>query len=244
MIIFVVIFFVIMFIVFILVFRRIMNQNITSAVAHLDEINQDYMKRQEQANRKLEDAERVYQETLNKAKEEALSMRQDILKKAEEEKERIMQNAKNQADELIQQGEKTRHLLISELEKRIDIESIKKSSLLISRALPDDVRSQIHSNLVKEFIDVGLSQLKSLEASKDLKEAKVITALALNKDQKDSVLEKIKEKFPKGLVFSEEVDQNLVAGCMVLLGSLVLDGSLRLKISEKVKEFIDKENEQ
>jgi F0F1-type ATP synthase membrane subunit b/b' len=239
----VILFFIVMFFVFVVVFRKIMNQNITTAVQHLDDINQDYMKKQDEINKKLEEAENTYQQTLAKAKDEALKARQDILKQTQAEKEETLKEAKKEADDIIQQAEKTRHSLISELEKKIETESIKKSSKLLSQALPDQVRVSIHFHLVKELIDVGLKELDKLEVPKNLKEVKLVCALELDQREKNLIVGKIKEKVSKTVEVREESDPELVAGCMMVMGSLVFDGSLRFKISENARELIEKTNE-
>jgi len=229
------------FFLFIFIFRRIINKNISSAVQHLDEISQDYVKRQDEADKKLEEAERLYKETVNKAKEEALRLRQDLLKQAQQEKDSIIQKAQAQAQDIIQQAEKTRYLLISELEKRIDSESVKKASEILGEVLPKDIGTQIHSYLVKEFINVALAKLDDLEVSQDVGEVKIVSAFDLGNKDKEALIKILKEKIGRGLKINEEIDSSLVAGFMVVLGNLVIDGSLRFKIGEKVKELTSKE---
>ena len=236
-----IIFFVLMFFVFVFISRRIIDRNIGSAVKHLDQINQDYIRKEEEANKKLEEAERTYQETVSKAKEEALVTRQEMLKQAEQEKENIIQTAKANAQDIVQQAEKTRHLLISELEKRIDTESVKKASNLIGQVLPGDLRSQIHLQLVRDFIDKGLDKLEGLDVPSDLKEIKVVSSFSLDKKEKDKLAKVFKEKIKKEINLTEEINPDLVAGFMVVLGSLVIDGSLQFKISEKAKNLIGRE---
>jgi len=233
--------FVVVFFLFVFLFRRIINKNITSAVRHLDQISQDYVQKQEEADRKLEEAQRLYKETVNKAKEEALSLRQDLLKQAQQEKDNIVQNAQTQAQDIVQQAEKSRYLLISELEKRIDLESVKKASILLGEVLPKDIGEEIHSRLVKEFINVSLAKLDNLEVARDVNEVKIVSAFDLGNKDKGDVIKILKEKIGRDLKVNEEIDSSLVAGFMIVLGSLVIDGSLRFKVGEKVKELTSKE---
>jgi len=233
--------FVVVFFLFVFLFRRIINKNITSAVRHLDQISQDYVQKQEEADRKLEEAQRLYKETVNKAKEEALILRQDLLKQAQQEKDNIVQNAQTQAQDIVQQAEKSRYLLISELEKRIDLESVKKASILLGEVLPKDIGEEIHSRLVKEFINVSLAKLDNLEVARDVNEVKIVSAFDLGNKDKGAVIKILKEKIGRDLKVNEEIDSSLVAGFMIVLGSLVIDGSLRFKVGEKVKELTSKE---
>ena len=237
----VVVFFSAVFFVFILIFRRIINKNISSAVQHLDQINQDYVDKQDQANKKLEEAERVYKDTVSKAKEEALGLRQELLKQSQQEQNSIIQKAQAQSQDIIQQAEKTRSVLISELEKRINAEAVKKASVILGEVLPKDAGIQIHSYLVKEFIDSASDKLDKLSVPRDADEVKIVSAFSLEDKQKQAILKIVKEKTGKELKINEEIDSGLVAGFMVVLGSLVVDNSLRFKIAEKAREIAGKE---
>ncbi len=235
-----VVFFILMFFLFVFVFRKVINKNITSAVQHLDKINEDYLKKQEEAEKKLEEAERVYQETVSKAKEEALNLRDDILKQTQKEKEEIIKEAKEQAKEIISQAEKTRHLLISELEEKIDKEAVKKASQLLSEVLPQQVQEIIHRNLVKEFKETFSKKIDSLEIPQDLGEIKIISSFRLDEKDKNSLVEVIKKKCNQNVDIKTEIEAKLIAGVVIILGSLVIDGSLKFKIEERVKELIAK----
>jgi len=236
-------FLVLMFFVFVVVFRKIMNQNVSSAVQHLDEINQEYLKKQEEIEKKLAEAENTYQETVNKAKDEALKIRQDLLKQAKEQSEAAIKSAKDEATDIIQQAEKTRHALISEMEKRIAADSVKKAAVLLGKVLPAEVRERVHAQLVKELIEVGLKELDNHTLAKDLKEVKVISALRLTTRDQDLIFNRLQSTIPKGAKIVEDTDPDLVAGSMVVLGSLVIDGSLRFKIAESAKDIVEKINE-
>ncbi|MFC1515078.1 F0F1 ATP synthase subunit delta [Candidatus Omnitrophota bacterium] len=236
-------FFILMFFIFVFVFRRIMNRNVNTAVQHLDEINQDYMKKQDEITKKLQEAEDTAQKTLSQAKDEALKMRQDLIKQTKDETEAAVKKARQEANDIIEQAEKTRHALISELERKIATESIKKATLLVAQTLPEESRSQIHSRLVEEMLTAGLKEVDRLGISANLKEAKLMTAAALTPKAKDAFADGLKAKISQDLSLIEEIDEGLIAGCMVVLGSLVLDGSLRFKIADKAKKLIEKENE-
>jgi len=232
-----VLFFILMFFLFVFIFKKVINKNISSAVSHLDKINQDYLKKQEEAEKKLEEAERIYQEKVSQAKEEALSLREEILKQTEREKEEIINKAKEQAKEIISQAEKTRRMLITEIEQRISKEAVKKAGQLLGEALSENIRKIIHNNLVKEFIEGLSKKIGSLDIPQDLSEVKVRSSFELTSEEKDSfirIFQKISSQEAE-VVF--EKDSKLIAGVIVALGSLIIDGSLQFKIRERIKEL-------
>ena len=238
-----VVFLIIVFFVLVHMFRRIIYTNISSATRHLDEINRDYIKKEEEAQKKLEEADRIYEETVTKAKEEALQMREDILKQAEQQKKTILEQAQRQSEEMIQQGEKTRHFLISEFEKKIEIEAIKHASGLLGDVLPQEVRQKIHSVLVKDLLEGGFQRLDKLQISQEVDEVQVVSAFDLGEEEKKSLGEILKRTLHKECAIKEEIDPELISGFMVKLGDLVIDGSLQFKIKEKAKALVQKKNE-
>ena len=62
--------------------------------------------------------------------------------------------------------------------------------------------------------------------------------IPLKDKDKKMLLDILKAKTSKQLNIKEVVDKDLISGFMIVLGNLVLDGSLRFKIREKAKELI------
>ncbi len=236
-------FIIIMFVTFIIIWRRLMSKRLDVATQHLDDISQDYVKKQEAAKKQLEEAEVLAQQTISQAKEEALTMREDIIDNANTEKEKIIKAAKIQADDTMEQAEKTRQMLIVELQKKISIESTKKSSQLLAKALSRDIRFKLHSYFTKDLLDAGVSDLKNLDVPKGTDKVKIVSAFTLDNDQKKQLFKIIKEKTFKNVVIEEETNEALIAGFTVSLGHTVLDGSLQHQIQEQAREIINKESE-
>lgn len=227
--------------VLIFVFRRVMSQNLTSATSHLDELGQEYAKKEAAVTQQLEEAKQKSAEILAKGQEEAEKLKGQILKTAEEEKEAIIKQARQQADDFIQQADKSRNLLISEMEKRIEADSVKKGAEILSKILPLDLRRQIHIHLISEFIAADMEKMKNLEVPEGVNEAKVTSAFSLEEKDKKAIGDKLKKKAGRDLALHEAIDDNLISGFTLTLGSLVLDCSLKLKIKEKAKELLNKE---
>ena len=234
---------VLMGVVFVFLWKRIVFKTLASTTQRLEDLDQESTKKLEQAKKKLEEAETQAAEILQQAKTEALTMRQEIIVNANAEKEQILQKAKARSEELIDQGESARRALIEEFEKKIAVESIKKASALLETALPDDIQKQVHASLTKKLLDSGITSQKNIDIPKDVKEAKISTAVALTDAEKKSLQKILKDKVGKDFSLHEIVDKNLIAGFMVQIGSLILDGSLRHKIHQKAQGLVNEEDE-
>jgi len=234
---------VVMGVVFVFLWKRIVFKTLASTTQRLEDLDQESVKKLEQAKKKLEEAEAQAQEIVQQAKTEALTMRQEIIVNANAEKEQILQKAKARSEELIDQGDNARRALIEEFEKKIAVESIKKASTLLGAAIPEDIQEQIHASLTKTLLESGITKQKNIDIPKDVKEVKVATAVALADAEKKALLKVLKDKVGKEFSLHETVDKNLIAGFMVQIGSLILDGSLRYKIHQKAQVLMNKEDE-
>lgn len=219
----------------IFVFRRIMTQNVVVATQHLEELNHNYMEKEKEAERHLEEAERKGREIVSKSELEAGKLKMEILKHAEAEKENIVSQARQQAEEIVQQAERSRQQLLAELNERIAKEAVNKACELIEETLPEQFKQMAHAQWAEDLIAGEFVELKRLRLPEDVGEVRVASAFALTPAQRKGLLKKLEESLGRSISLKEEVDPKIVAGIVIYIGDLVLDGSLRNKIKEKAR---------
>ncbi len=226
---------IVIFIGLILILQRIITRNVTSATKHLEELDQEYSRKEAEVDRRLEQVKEESEKLLTQAREEAEKLKAQILKEAESEKDKIMKQARGQSDEIIQQADRSRQQLISEIDERIKKEAIEKACELIQLTLPDQFKQDVHAQWTEELIESDLGQLDRLRIGEDVNEARVTSALALDEKQRKTLSEKLKDILGRDVTIKEEIDPKVVAGLVITIGSVVLDGSLRNRIKEKAR---------
>lgn len=214
------------------VFRRIFSSNVISATKHLEGLSQDFNQKQESLKKKLEEAERIYQEKLADAQEVANKIKEQFLKEAQGEKDKIISDAYQKAEEVMQQADKARQSLIAEIEQKIEERSLQHAVSLVQRALPERIRQEIHSRWFDDLAGSVFEQLERLHIPQDASEAKVMSAFALDDKQRTALLTKIQDKLKRSINLKEEIDPNIIAGVIINIDGLIFDGSLRFKIQE------------
>ena len=225
----------IIFTVLILVFRKVMTQNVISATQHIEELNEDYMAKEKEASRQLEEAKLKSEEMLEQARQEAEKIKAEMIQNAGNESDKLIKQARSQSEEIMQQADKSRQLLLAEIQDRIAKEAAKKACELIQESLPDEFRKEAHTHWVEELIEGGFSSLERLHLPEGLNEVKVVSAFQLTEEQRKALSKKLKAALGKEFPVKEEIDQKVVAGIVIHIGSLVLDGSLKNKIQEKAR---------
>lgn len=219
----------------IIMFRRIMTKNVASATEHLEELNQSYTQKEMELNKRLDEAKQKSQELLTQAQEEAQNLKAQTIKDVEIEREKIISEARRQNDEIIAQAEKSRQALIAELEERIARDAIDKACQLIQDALPEQFKQDVHTHWLEELIKDRFQELERLRLPEDIQEIKITSAFALNEEERRALLKRVKSILGRDVTLKEEVDPRVVAGVIITIGSLILDGTLKNRIQEQAK---------
>ena len=219
----------------ILVLRKVLSQNVSLATRHLEELNDDYAKKEADLKRQLEDVRQKAEEIIRKAQEEAAQAKAQLMKDAEAQKAKLLQETHTQAEELMRQADKSRQLLLDDIKDRIAREAVDKACELIHDTLPEQFKLKVHEHWIEELMDSGLEQLERLKIPEDVKEVKITAAFAFEENQRKNLTGKLRDALNKDIILTEEIDPRLVAGFIIHIGSLVLDGSLKQKIQERAR---------
>ena len=228
----VVLFFLLMFFGLIVMFRNVIGRNVTSATKQLEEMGQEYAKKEAEVERQLEEIKRKSQEAVSKAQEEAQKQKDRIVKEAQEEKARVLEAAQVRVDEMIGQADKARQSLLSEIENKIEEKALKRAIELLRQALPEQLRQEIHNRWIIDLISSSLEQLDRLRVDETVTQARVVSAFSLSQEQAEALKLKIREKLGREVGLKEELEPEIISGLIVHIGSLVFDGSLQARIQE------------
>lgn len=226
---------VIMFAGMIFFLKRIMTNNVTLATKHLEEMNQEYAKKEEDVTRQLDEAKETYQDTITKARQEAEALRSKTVKEASAESENILKMARDKASEIVQQADKTRDRLLLDVDEKIARCAIDKATELIHHTLPEKFLKEVHSQWFADLIGSGFARVERLNIDKNAKEIRIVSAFEIDGDQRKELMKKIKGILGRDVEIAEKVDPKIVAGIVIHIGNLVLDGSLKNRIQEQAK---------
>ena len=218
-----------------LVLKRLMGRHATTATAHLQGLTQDYLKKQDELKKRLEEAESQYQTTLAKARVEVQEIKMQSAREAEETGRKIQEEARKEADRIMSQATQAKEALRAEMAKEMDRKSVEIACRLIREVFPQQLQESAHHRWMEEVIGNGLLRLDRLETPEKVEEVRVVSAAPLTSAQKEKILAKLKAAAGHTVALKEEVDPALIAGLVITLGHLVLDGSLASKLREAAR---------
>lgn len=223
------------FIGLIFIFRKVMTKNVISATRHIEGLNQDFSKKEQEINHQIEEAKLKSQEIIVKAENEADANKIKIIEEAQKKKEELINHAIKQAADIVAQAEKTKSLLLGEIDARVKKEALQKACELLEQSLPDDLKKDAHIRWIDDLIQNGFQNLKKQSIEANVHDIVIRSAFSLTDPQKQIITEKIDQFTGKNFKVSEVVDPQIIAGMIVEIGSLVLDGSLKNRFQIQVK---------
>ena len=219
------------------VLQRFLGRHATSATAHLQGLTQDYMKRQEELKKRLEESERHYKELVAKAQTEGAQLKTQAVQEAEEKKRQLVEEARSEAERIVTQAVQAREAMRRELESSVEKRAVERACELLEQVLPKEMQESAHGRWMEEALGNGLLRLGQMEMPEKVKtqEAKVVSAAPLSPPQRERLLKKLEQAVGHSLQMREEVDPRIIAGVTITLGHMVLDGSLLSKIREAAR---------
>ena len=224
------------FTMLILFLRVTLNRNITSATAHLHELNEDYNEKVESANKKKTEVDNYYNEMLLKAKADAEKQKVAILREAQETQEAVLKDARRQGEDIIANAHKAKDQALEEMGLRVEERALSKSAELVHELLTAEMSEALHQLWVKELLKTGLEDMGKLNLPEGVKEIVVQSAFPLTSEQKTVMQKKFTQALGKNVPLAEELAPDLIAGIRIRLGSVLVDGSLQFKIKEIARD--------
>ena len=216
--------------------KVVLTRNISTATAHLHELNQDYNQKVEDANKHKQEVDHYYDEMLLKAKADAEKTKVQVLLETQATQETVLKQARQQSEEIIGQANRAQEMILSEIEARIEARAAERACELAGIVLTNEMSQAFHKQWVKELLSTGLKDLDRLHIPAEIQEVPVATAFTLSDEQKILIHEKLKATLGHELRLCETVHPEMIAGLQITLGSLVIDGSMRHKIKEASRD--------
>ena len=222
----------IVFTLLVVFLKMILTRNISTATAHLHELNQDYNQKVEDANKRKQEVDRSYDEMLLRAKADAEKNKVTILREAQATQDTVLKQARQQSEEIIGQANRAHEMAMKEIDSRVETRAAERACELAGEVLTNEMSEMLHKLWVKDLLKTGLEDLDRLHIPERVQEVPVVTAFALSDEQKSLIQKKLKDALGHDVRLSESVHPELIAGLQIAIGNLVIDGSLKYKIKE------------
>ncbi|MBI3306483.1 MAG: F0F1 ATP synthase subunit delta [Candidatus Omnitrophica bacterium] len=222
----------------ILFLKKIFYSDTESALKRLEGVYQDLLKKQKDLTQKIEGAEKEYVQKKEEAVKIVDKLKSDAMDEMRSKKDDMVKSAKSQAEEIINKARASTDEAYKKIEQELSRKMIDTAAELVGSALSPKTCTVLHVSLIKEFFDRGKDfDLSSVGSNVD--KLTVRTAFPLSKEDNDKLLALMTQKLNRAVTIEERVDTTVIAGIVLLFGTLILDGSLANYVrdaAEKAKQ--------
>ncbi len=226
-----------------LLWQFLYKQN-SAAVERLQQLYQENLKREEDLKNAQEAADQELKEKIAQHNEEIKNLKVagevDVQKLHEE----ILARAKEDADKIVAEAEANKERIKANLVSEMEEKALVLAFDIIGHIFTDQVAQGIHHHLIDEFIEeieksdgermqlnVETAEIASpYPLTQDQETAEIASPYPLTQDQEENLKNILSAKMGRSVSIKGTIDQEIVAGMVVKLENLVLDGSLRNKL--------------
>jgi len=204
----------------------------------LQELNIENAKKAHELQEKIEDAEKEYKLKITKAEDEIKMLKAEAKEETEKIKEEMITRAKQEKERLIEQAMNAKGKIREEIEGELLEKSIGYARQIIVEILGGENQRAVYDNFIDEvFEEMEKIDPKALDGV-GTRQCLVRSSHKMTPSQKKRLEEILSSKMPAGamhaspLQIEEATDREIIAGIIVQLGSLIIDGSLAAKFKK------------
>jgi F0F1-type ATP synthase membrane subunit b/b' len=220
---------VVIFILLVIGLRKLLYSKASAEIKRAQLMVDESNKKIEALREQIEEAKTEYKRTVAQAKEDARKIMADAQKEAEELRTRHLQETRKEIDKIVKSAQAQKESMERELKSDLMRKSIHHSKAIIHQVFTADSLGATHDVMIEE-ISQQIGNLDLGQMSEDIKEAEIVTIVPLGKEKMEMLKKKLSSVLKKEIELKEKIDDSVVAGILIKLGSLILDGSLANKI--------------
>ncbi len=215
----------------IFILRQFMKGHVSGAVGHLQKLNEELVKQQNELKQKMADAQKEYESKMGNLQEEIQQKQGQVRDEANKMLDESRQRALQEREKIINEAVETRDKMRQEVMAQMEEKAVFHSRAILGEFFSGEMHAMIHEFLVREVVQ-GLQEIsvEAFQISTDT--AELTTAMPLSAELKGMIQKVLKDKIQKDVQFKEDVDASLVAGVILKFGTFVIDGSMTHRLKE------------
>ncbi len=226
---------VVVLVVLVVAIRMALQASANKAVARVRQIEEDVRKREEDLRGEQDRMDRELAERKAEAERQIETLRDDAKREAVHAKEKALTEAKRDAQKIIDQAKANEEKLRAHIEREMEEKAVEYGGRIFHLVFDDLITSELNRVFTDELID-ALNEIESGSITVETEEAQVTVSQNLSDASRDKLVGVLREKFHEKAKIAEHVDESIMAGLILKMGSLEIDGSLRNRYQEAVRE--------
>jgi len=213
--------------------HRVFISSVEGAKQRLDHDAEAARAREAELNRKIRQADEELAQRKRELDALEQKMKNELEAEATKHKEELVTKARTEAEEIIIKAQNAAESVRRDVEKQMELKILDYAFNVLDEVLTSKAKSALERDLTDEFIgqlkDVDMSRISS-----EIKQADLVSAHGLTDADVKRVGEIIFSKTGRQMVLTPKAEAGHISGVILKFGSLLLDGSLKTAIRDKV----------
>lgn len=220
---------VITFVVIIIFLRLFFYRHLSFALRRLQQLHQQNLDKEVALNKELERAKQERKLEVDKGREEAKRLKEFAQIETEKIRQEAVLKAGQEAGRILQDANIEKERLKKEATAQIEESAVSLATEMIRQLFSKKLIEALHLKLVDELIE-ELRKLDKKQFQVKVNKIQIVTSCPLLDNQKAAIGNILFDKAGHQAELEEKIDEAIISGLIINLGSLVLDGSLSNKL--------------
>jgi F0F1-type ATP synthase delta subunit len=205
------------------------------ATTRVKEVEDEVRKKEDDMKREIEDHEKDFREKKAETERQLQAQSDEAKREASRLKEQSIAEAKKESSKIIEQAHKNEQKIRDQIARQMEEKAVDYGGRIFKLVFSDLMTGDLNKQFINELID-ALDEIEKGSITVEDVAAEVITSHPLDEEQRTRLEGILRDKFDEAATVSETVDEALLGGLILKMGSLEIDGSLRNRYKEAVNE--------
>jgi len=223
------------FVVLILMLKSVIKRHLGTATSNLDTLTRDSEERLSEAKKKVAEANSYYEEMVSKSKIDAERIRQQLIDEGSKEKQELIDRARKESEATMERARSARKLLEENWSQELTGKARDVAYQILQSVLPSKMNEALQAEWFDSALNSDFGGLSHLNVPGEVARVSVVSASPLTVAQKKALESKLKEKIGRAVAIDETIDEKLILGFCLSMGSVVIDSSLSWKLKETLR---------
>ena len=226
---------VVVFVVIVFLLRRFVLRDTLHAVERVKQVEAEVGRKEESVRRQVEEHEREFERRKDEMEADLARRRGNSEREVAQMKESIVAEARKEGDEILARAKRSEDKLKEDMRREVQSQAVDFAGEIFRLTFSEKVTAAVNREFIAELIG-ALEAVDSESLHVEADEARFVSSHPLEPAQRDRLQGLIAQKFGLNVAIHEEVDESLMGGRSMKLGTLEVDGSLRNRFQEASAE--------
>jgi F0F1-type ATP synthase delta subunit len=227
---------VVVLVAIVLAVKRVLLGDTRQAVERVRQVEAEVKKKEEAMRRQLAEHDREFEKRKAEAEEALERHKAENQKEAARVRDEMVAEAKRESEEIVERARQAEKRLKEQVVQEMEEKLVAYAGDMLKLIFSERIDAALNTHFVGELLD-ALEEIEPGTITVETDEAVVISSHPFVADDEKRLEALLREKLDRPITVSQQIDADLLAGIILKIGSLEIDGSLKTRFEEAAAEM-------